>query len=135
MQGMSGNYYVYYSLLLLLLSLYLDTQGEFALPARDYRVPASVSGWYYRLQLSRPAAPGYPASTPGWTPQTQGTYTYRLEARAAWFYAALPTLRGYRSSGGPSASVARFPLIGVIFPAKGYDLFAHFSVCVRLCPV
>ena len=89
-------------------SLYLDTQGEFALPARDYRVEASVSGWYNRLQQSRLAAPGCPACTPGWTPQPQGTYTYRLEARVARFYAAWPALRGFRSSGGPSASVAHF---------------------------
>ena len=101
------------------MSLYLDTQGEFALPARDYCVPASVSGWYNRLQLSHLAAPCCPACTPGWTPQGQGTYTYRLEARVAWFYAARPALRGFRSSGGPSASVARFPLIVVILPAKG----------------
>ena len=58
------------------LLLYLDTQGEFALPARDYQIKASVSGWYNRLQQSRQAATGCPACTTGWTPQPQGTYTY-----------------------------------------------------------
>ena len=96
-------------------SLYLDTQGEFALPARDYRVEASVSGWYNRLQQSRLAAPGCPACALGWTPQAQGTCIYRLEARVAWFYAARPALRGFRSSGRPSASVARFPQGGQYF--------------------
>ena len=41
-------------------SLCLDTQEEFALPARDYRVEASASGWNNRLQQSRLAAPGCP---------------------------------------------------------------------------
>ena len=45
------------------MSLCLDTQGEFALPARDYRVVARVIGWYDRLQQSRLAAPGCPACT------------------------------------------------------------------------
>ena len=78
-------------------SLYLDTQGEVASPARDYRVETSVSGWYNWLQQSRLAAPGCPACTSGGTPQPQGMYTYRLEARVARFYAAWPALRGYRS--------------------------------------
>ena len=99
--------------------MYFDTQGEFALPARDYRVEASVSGWYNRLQQSRLAAPGCPACALGWTPQAQGTCTYRLEARVARFYAARPALSGFRSSGRPSASVARSPPIGVTFPGKG----------------
>ena len=57
-------------------SLYLDTQGEFALPARGCSVLARVSGWYDRLQQSRLAAPGCPACALGWTPQAQGTYVY-----------------------------------------------------------
>ena len=48
-----------------LASLYLDTQGEFALPARDLSVAASVSGWYDRLQPSPLAAPGCPACALG----------------------------------------------------------------------
>ena len=55
----------------------------------------------------------------GWTPQAQSTYTYRLEACVARSYAARPALSGFRSSGRPSASVARSPPIGVIFPGKG----------------
>ena len=105
------------------MSLYLDTQDEFALPACDYCVEASVSGWYNQLQQSRLAEPGCPACTPGWTPQPQGGYIYRLEARVARFYAAWPALRGFRSSGGPSAFVAQFPPIEVIFPAGRNDLF------------
>ena len=101
------------------LSLCLDTQGEFALPARDYSVVARVSGWYDRLQQPRLAAPGCPACALGWTPQAQGTCTYRLEARVARFYAARPALHGSRTSEGFSASVARSPPIGVIFPEKG----------------
>ena len=84
----------------------LDTQGEFALPARDYRVVARVSGWYDRLQQSRLAAPGCPACALGWTPQAQGTCTYRLEARVARFYAARPAFSGFRSSVRPSACPA-----------------------------
>ena len=115
-------------------SLYLDTQGEFALPARDFSVAASISGWYNWLQQSRLAAPGCPACTSGGTPQPQGMYTYRLEARVARFYAAWPALRGFRSSGGPSASVARFPPIGVIVPADRNDLFGRFRFCVGSPP-
>ena len=112
-------------------SLYFDTQGEFALPARDYSVVASVSGWYNRFQQSRLAAPGCPACALGWTPQAQGTCTYRLEARVARLYAARPALRGFRTSEGLSASVARSPPIGVIFPAKGgYILFGRLRFCV-----
>ena len=84
----------------------LDTQGEFALPARDYRVVARVTGWYDRLQQSRLAAPGCPACALGWTPQAQGTCTYRLEARVARFYAARPAFSGFRSSARPSACPA-----------------------------
>ena len=116
-------------------SLYLDMQGEFALPARDYRVEASVSGWYNRLQQSRLAATGCPACTPGWTPQPLGTYTYRLEARVAWFYAARPALRGFRSSGRPSASVARFPQWGMIlcqWPAAACITPSSRENCGRL---
>ena len=40
------------------LTLYFDTLGEFALPARDFSVAASVSGWHNRLQLFRLAALG-----------------------------------------------------------------------------
>ena len=97
-------------------SLCLDTQGEFALPARDYRVVARVTGWYDRLQQSRLAAPGCPACAFGWTPQAQGKCTFRLEARVARFHAARPALSGFRSSGRPSASVACSPPIGVTFP-------------------
>ena len=79
-------------------SLYLDTQGVFALPARDCRVAASVSGWYNRLQQSRLAAPGCPAFTLGWTSLAQGTCIYRLEARIARLYAAQPALGGFRQS-------------------------------------
>ena len=77
-------------------SLCLDTQSEFALPARGYRVVARVIGWYDRLQQSRLAAPGCPARALGWTPQAQGTCIYRLEARVARFYAARPALSGFR---------------------------------------
>ena len=90
------------------LSLHLDTQGEFALLARDYHVETSVFGWYNRLQQSCLAALVRPACTRGWTPQPQGTYIYRLEARIAWVYAAWPLLRGLRSAEGPSFFVARF---------------------------
>ena len=100
-------------------SLCLDTQGEFALPARDYRDVARVTGWYHRLPQSRLAAPSCPACALGWTPQAQGTCTYRLEARVARFYAARPASSGFRSSGRPSAFVARSPPIGVTFPGKG----------------
>ena len=86
---------------------------------RDYRVVARVSGWHDRLQLSRLAARGCPACALGWTPQAQGTCTYRLEARVARFYAAQPALCGFRNSGRPSVSVARSPPIGVTFPGKG----------------
>ena len=100
-------------------SLCLDTQREFALPARDYSVVARVSGWYDRLQQSRLAATGCPACALGWTPQAQGTCIYKLEARVARLYAARPALRGFRTSEGLSASVARSPPIGMIFPARG----------------
>ena len=40
------------------MSLYLDTQGESALPARDFSFAASVSGSHDRLQPSPLAAPG-----------------------------------------------------------------------------
>ena len=70
---------------LLLVSLCPDTQEEFALPARDHRVEASLSGWVNRLQQSRLAARSCPACTPGWTRQLQGMYTYRLKARVAGF--------------------------------------------------
>ena len=43
-----------------LVTLYLGTQSEFALPARDYRVVAFVTGWYDQLQQSRLAAPSCP---------------------------------------------------------------------------
>ena len=113
MQGMSGN-----------VSVCLDTQGEIALHARVIvsryagRV-CSVTEWYNQLQQSRLAATGCPACALGWTPQAQGTCTYSLEARVARFYAARPALSGFRSSGRPSASVARSPPIGVTFPGKG----------------
>ena len=70
---------------------------------RDCRVYASVTGWNNRRQQPRLAAPGCPACAPGWTPQAQGTCTYRLEARVARFYAARPAFSGFRSSGWPSA--------------------------------
>ena len=56
-------------------SLCQYTQVEFALPARDFGVEASVSGWNNRLQQSPLAAPGCPACTPGWTRQLQGMCT------------------------------------------------------------
>ena len=57
--------------------LCLDTQVKFALPERDFRVEASVSGWNNRLQQSRLAAPGCRAFTPGRTRQLLGMCTYR----------------------------------------------------------
>ena len=73
---------------------------------RDCRVVARVTGWNNRLQQPRLAATGCPACAPGWTPQAQGTCTYRLEARVARFYVARPAFSGFRSSGWPSAFLA-----------------------------
>ena len=43
----------------------------------------------------------------------------------------MPALRGFRTPEGLSASVARSPLIGVIFPAKGgYVDFVRLRFCV-----
>ena len=84
------------------MSLCLDTQGEFALPTRDYSVVARVSGWYDRLQQSHLAASGCPACALGWTPQAQGTCSYKLEARVARFLCS-------------AASVARFSQLGTAF--------------------
>ena len=111
----------------------LDTHGEFALPARDYSVVAHVSGWFDRLLQSRLAAPGCPAYALCWTPQAQGTCTYRLESLVAKFYAARPALRGSRTSEGLSASVARSPPIGVTFSEKG-DCFVRLRYCVGSPP-
>ena len=116
------------------MSLCLDMQGEFALPARDYHVASSVSGCYDWLQQSRLAATGCPACALGWTPQAQGTYTYRLEARVARFYAPRPAMYGSRTSEGLSASDARSPPIGVIFPAKGGGCFGRLRFCVGSPP-
>ena len=84
-------------------------------------------GWYDRLQQLFLAATGCPACALGWTPQAQGTCTYKLEARVARFYAARPASSGFRSSGRPSASVARSPLIGVTFPEKGGLIWPPFN--------
>ena len=53
-----------------------ETQSEFALPARDYRVEAGVSGWYERLLQSHLAAPRLPSVYFGWTLRPQGMYNY-----------------------------------------------------------
>ena len=67
------------------MSLCLDTQSEFALPARDYRVVTRVTGWYDRPQQSRLAAPGCPACALSGTSQAQRTCTYKLEVHGAGF--------------------------------------------------
>ena len=81
----------------------------------------------------RSPADRYPttACALGWTPRTQGTCTYRLEARFVRFYAARPALRGSRTSEILSASDARSPPIGVIFPAeRGSVYFVRLRLCV-----
>ena len=77
------------------MSLCLDTQEEFALPARNYRVEASVSGWNHRLQQSCLAAPGCPACTPAWTRQPQDMRTYRQNIMFLVFKSYSPALRGF----------------------------------------
>ena len=80
-------------------SLYLDTQGEFALPARDYRVEASVSGWYVYDTGSSSHAWLHPVAqlvTPA------GLHNHRLRILIGW----KPALRGFMQRGPRSQLVS-----------------------------